>query len=137
MGMAPAVARLLGDTTVPKVGLSLHDDFRSLLRLGSFKKGYFIELQDYVKSFGIQDMSLQKLYANIFHLRISKGQRLTNWEGDVLTEAQMRYAATDAWACIKIYEELQHLGERHNFRLEETADLVESGTLEQVDKLTS
>ena len=58
---------------------------------------------------GIEDKSLQKLYANVFGEKISKGQRLTNWEADVLNDNQKLYAATDAWACIKLYEELQHL----------------------------
>ncbi|MBD4338995.1 3'-5' exonuclease domain-containing protein 2, partial [Xanthomonas citri pv. citri] len=37
----------------------------------------------------------------------SKGQRLSNWEADHLTENQQLYAATDAWSCIKIYEVLK------------------------------
>ena len=48
-------------------------------------------------------MSLQKIYAILFGQKISKGQRLTNWESDVLTPQQQRYAAIDAWACIDIY----------------------------------
>ena len=62
-------------------------------------------------------MSLQKLYANVFGQKISKRQQLTNWEADVLTEQQKRYAATDAWACIRLYEELQTLAETQRFRL--------------------
>ncbi|MDY5672881.1 MAG: hypothetical protein SPK96_02335, partial [Bacteroidaceae bacterium] len=38
--------------------------------------------------------------------RISKTQRLSNWEADRLTDAQKQYAATDAWACIQLYEEM-------------------------------
>ena len=58
---------------------------------------------------GIEDLSLQKLYANLFGLRIRKREQLSNWENTNLTDAQKRYAATDAWACIKIYQELQRL----------------------------
>ena len=65
---------------------------------------------DYVvKPFGIKDMSLQKLYANLFGERISKAQQLTNWEADVLTDRQKQYAAIDAWACLVLYEELERL----------------------------
>lgn len=57
-------------------------------RNSDFKPGGYIDLQDYVKQMGIQDMSLQKLYANVFHKRISKSAQLSNWEADVLTESQ-------------------------------------------------
>ena len=116
-GMTPAIIRLLEDTTVPKVGLSWHDDIMSLKRLHNFEPGYFIDLQDHMKEIGIEDLSLQKLYANLFGERISKTERLSNWERDVLTSKQKQYAAIDAWACIQLYEELQHLEETGNYEL--------------------
>ena len=76
-----------------------------------------VDLQDFVKVFGIEDMSLQKLYANIFGQRISKGARLTNWEADVLTEAQKHYAALDAYACLQMYNELVTLYENKDYAL--------------------
>ncbi len=112
--LSPSILRLLEDTTVPKIGLSLHDDTNMLHRIGHFTPGHFIDLQNRVKEVGVEDMSLQKLYANFFGQRISKRERLTNWEADVLSEKQKRYAATDAWACIMLYEEL--------LRLEQTGD---------------
>ena len=60
---------------------------------------------------GIQDMSLQKLYANILGGKISKGQQISNWEADSLSEPQKRYAATDAWACIQLYREMMRMQE--------------------------
>jgi ribonuclease D len=62
-----------------------------------------------VKQIGIEDMSLQKIFANLFGKRISKRQQLSNWEADILSEAQQIYAATDAWACLKIYEEINRI----------------------------
>ncbi len=76
IGMPPCIIRLLEDTTVLKVGLSLHDDFMMLHQRANFKKGRFIDLQDIVSQFGIEDLSLQKLYANLFHERITKRQQL-------------------------------------------------------------
>lgn len=108
-GMTPAVIRLLEDVSVPKVGLSLHDDLLSLHKRAEFTPGNFIDLQNIVGQFGIEDMSLQKLYANIFGQKISKRQQLSNWEADVLSDPQKKYAATDAWACINLYEELNRL----------------------------
>lgn len=117
-GLPEALIRLLEDKNVPKVGLSLKDDFSSLKKRGDFTPGYFIELQEYVKQFGIKDLSLQKLYANVFGERISKSQRLSNWEANILSEAQKRYAATDAWACIRIYEELEALKKSGEYKVE-------------------
>ena len=107
--MSPAIVRFLEDTTVPKVGLSWHDDIHSLQELGNFKPGNFIDLQHHMREIGIEDLSLQKLYANLFSERISKAERLSNWERDVLQEKQMTYAAIDAWACIRLYEEMINL----------------------------
>lgn len=117
IGMPECVLRLLADRTITKVGLSLCDDLPRLAESGSFERGTFVELQDYVKRFGIEDNGLRKLYANVFGQKISKRQQLTNWEADVLTEQQKRYAATDAWACIRLYEELQRLEASQAFRL--------------------
>lgn len=91
-----------------KIGLSLRDDFSMLRRANNKdpKVGNWIELQDYVQHFGINEKSLQKIYAILFGKKISKNQRLSNWEADVLTEAQQQYAATDAWATLRIYKEL-------------------------------
>jgi len=117
-GLTPSLVTLLEDCNVLKVGLSLHDDFRVLSKRTDFTPGRHIELQQEAKKLGIQDMSLQKLYANIFGEKIAKNQQLSNWEADVLTEAQQRYAATDAWACIKLYEEIQRLLRTQDFELE-------------------
>ncbi|MDY3268321.1 MAG: 3'-5' exonuclease [Phocaeicola sp.] len=107
---------------VLKIGLSLRDDF-NMLRKRNHKdprEGNWIELQDYVSRFGIQEKSLQKIYAILFGKKISKNQRLSNWEADVLTEGQQLYAATDAWASLKIYlklaesEETEEFGKSYN-----------------------
>lgn len=111
-GLTDELIDLLTDEGIVRVGLSLKDDFMQLCRRRSFLPGSFVELQSLAKEMGIVDQSLQKLYANFFEKRISKSQQLTNWEADVLTEQQKRYAATDAWACIQLYEEMQELDKR-------------------------
>lgn len=116
-GITSDIKRLLENTTVPMIGLSWHDDLLSLHRCTPFKPGLFIDLQDMVGSLGIEDLSLQKLYANLFHQKISKRQRLTNWDADVLTDKQKEYAATDAWACIMLYEELTRLKATGDYNL--------------------
>jgi len=117
IGLAPAIVRLLEDRTVPKVGLSLHDDLQQLRKRGLFTPGLFIDLQQHVGEVGVEDMSLQKLYANFFGQKISKTQQLSNWENDILLDKQKYYAATDAWACIMLYDELMRLEKTHDYVL--------------------
>lgn len=117
LGLSPSVKQLLEDVNVPKIGLSLRDDLMMLRKLGDFTPGSFIDLQDHVSEIGVEDMSLQKLYANFFGRRISKRERLTNWEADVLKDKQKLYAATDAWACIVLYEELIRLEKTNDYLL--------------------
>lgn len=119
-GLTPSIIRLLTDTTIPKIGLSWHDDLHQLHGRGEFQPGWFVELQDVASDFGVQDMSLQKLYANLFHQKISKTQRLSNWEVEPLKDAQKVYAATDAWACIQLYKEFQGLRASGDYELLDT-----------------
>lgn len=111
MGIPDCIKTLLESKSLIKVGLSLKDDFLQLNRSESEKiePQAYIELQTDVKQIGIEDMSLQKIFANLFGKRISKRQQLSNWEADILSEAQQIYAATDAWACLKIYEEINRI----------------------------
>lgn len=117
IGMVTPVISLLSNTDVPMVGLSWHDDLAALQKRMEFKPGLFIDIQDIIGDIGIEDKSLQKLYANIFKQKISKRQRLTNWDADVLSEKQMSYAATDAWACVRLYKEILKLKETGDYSL--------------------
>lgn len=106
IGMPESLAKLLANDHVLKIGLSLKDDFAQLNRLCGITPKGFVELQSFVKPFGIADNSLQKIFAILFQQKISKKQRLTNWAADILTDAQKKYAALDAWACLSIYDRL-------------------------------
>ncbi len=117
LGMSPSVIRLLTNKNVTMVGLSWHDDLMALHRRQDFEAGNFVDIQNIIGKIGIEDMSLQKLYANIFHKKISKRQRLTNWDADILTDKQKLYAATDAWACIMLYDEIKKLSEGGDYQL--------------------
>lgn len=102
-GIFEMVRPLLENAEIIKVGLSVHDDYNALRRRGDINPAGFLDLQDYARTFHIADISLQKIYAIVFGERISKGQRLTNWEAERLTEQQQIYAAIDSWACLKLY----------------------------------
>lgn len=117
LGMCPAVRRLLSDTKVTKVGLAWKNDLLALHQLGAFDTGSFVDLQNIVKEIGIEDQSLVKIYANLFNERISKTDRLSNWERDVLKDSQKVYAAIDAWACIRIYQEVMRLKATKDYEL--------------------
>lgn len=125
IGMPQPIIRFLEDDTVLKVGLSWHDDILSLQKRAKFKPGRFFDIQKHVGEIGVEDLSLQKLYANFFHQRISKTQRLSNWEADILTDKQKIYAATDAWACIRLYNELMRLERTNNYKLEHAVPQAE------------
>ena len=125
-GLTLPIISLLESPSVTKVGLSLRDDFMMLHKRAPFEQRACIELQEYVRMFGIQDKSLQKIYGILFGEKISKSQRLSNWEAEHLTEPQKQYAATDAWACLNIYNRLQELKISGDYELapDETEEII-------------
>lgn len=106
IGSLDGLMSIFENPAIQKIGLSLKDDFHSLAKLCEFTPAGFVELQTFVKEYEIADNSLQKIFALIFGQRISKNQRLTNWEAAELTPGQQSYAAIDAWACVEIYNHL-------------------------------
>lgn len=106
IGIPDELAELLSDATVIKAGVAIHDDIRFLTGIRKFTPGGFIDLQLFVKDFGIKCSGLKKLCAIILGFRISKRQQVTDWEAERLSEAQQVYAATDAWVCYEIYKKL-------------------------------
>ena len=121
IGLPTELVELLESTEVKKIGLSLKDDLALLKRRAPFRPQGFLDLQDFVKTMGIEDMSLQKLYANVFGEKISKSAQLTNWENAVLTESQKMYAATDAYTTLRLYLELNQLKETGAYKIIEAA----------------
>jgi ribonuclease D len=109
IGIPQILIEILSNPAILKIGIAIRDDLRHLIALNHFKPQGFIELQNFVKNFGIENSGLSKLTGIILNFRVSKSQQLSNWENDVLTEAQQLYAATDAWAAYKIYKTLTEL----------------------------
>ncbi len=102
--MPKPLIKLLADPSIIKAGAAIRDDIKTLQLNRNFKADGFVELQDLAKEKGINNFSLKKLSGIVLGIRISKAQQLSNWEATDLTEAQQRYAATDAWISYKIYE---------------------------------
>ena len=106
IGLPKEICKILANPKIIKPGVAINDDIKALIKVQKFNPKGFVELQDNAKSLGINNFSLKKLAAITCGFRISKGQQLSNWEAEVLTEAQKRYAATDAWAALVIYENI-------------------------------
>lgn len=101
------LAEILESQAITKIGAAITDDIRALQKLRRFRQGGFIDLQSIVHEWGIEEKSVRKMCAVVLGIRISKAQRLSNWEATALTPPQQLYAATDAWSCLEIYEKLQ------------------------------
>lgn len=101
-----AILRLLEDKKVLKIGADVAGDLRALRQIRHFRDGGFIDLQTIAPQWGIAEKSLRKLSAIVLGKRVSKAQRLSNWEAATLTEKQKIYASTDAWVCTRIYDRL-------------------------------
>ncbi|MGQ7870324.1 3'-5' exonuclease [Sunxiuqinia sp. sy24] len=106
IGLPNELKDILADEQIAKVGVAIRDDIKALQKINRFSPQGFIELQEEVKGYGIQDFSLKKITGIVLGFRISKSQRLSNWEADQLSEAQLSYAATDAWVSCEIFNSL-------------------------------
>lgn len=106
IGLPVGLIKILTSPKILKIGVAIRDDIKILQRIVPFKPGGFIELQDLVKNYGIENFSLKKLSALVLGFRISKSQRLTNWDAPELSEQQLIYGATDAWVACEIYKQL-------------------------------
>ncbi len=106
IGLPPVIASILSSQNILKIGAAIRDDIRVLQKLQKFNPGGFIDLQQVVGGYGINDKGVRKLAGIILKGRISKSQQLTNWEAEEITREQQIYAATDAWVCLKMYKKL-------------------------------
>jgi len=106
IGLPDELKSLLADPDIIKAGVAVHDDIRFLRNIKKFEPAGFVDLQNLVKEYGIQSSGLKKLTAIVLGFRISKRQQITDWEAEILSEAQQVYAATDAWVCREIYIKL-------------------------------
>ncbi len=100
---------ILSSEDIIKAGAAVHDDIKALQQLHGFTAGGFVDIQDMSEEAGLEIKSLRKLTAMLFHMRLSKSQRLSNWEANRLTEPQIVYAATDAWISLKIYHSIKRV----------------------------
>jgi ribonuclease D len=108
-----ALAAVLSDPRVIKTGVALGRDLLDLQKLFPFQPAAVLDLGDVAKKAGITQTGVRNLAGLFLGGRITKGARTSNWAQPVLTAAQCRYAATDAWVCRELYLEFER---RHYLR---------------------
>lgn len=106
--LAKPILQVLETDSILKIGADVAGDLRSLRQIRHFRDAGFIDLQAIAPEWGIAEKSLRKLSAIVLGQRVSKAQRLSNWEAATFTDKQKLYAATDAWVCTAIYDRLLH-----------------------------
>ncbi len=109
VGVPKRLAALLANEKVLKIGAAVHDDIKGLREYCDFQPGGFVDLQKLAGNYGIEEKSVRKMAAIILGLRVSKSQQLSNWESVQLSDAQLRYAAIDAWICLEMFKKLNEL----------------------------
>jgi len=90
-----------------KVGIAVIDDFKDLKKMIPFTPHKVIDLNLLAPKLGFENIGAKKLSALVLGFRISKRQQVSNWEAEPLSQAQIDYAATDAWVCREIYLRLK------------------------------
>lgn len=103
IALSRKILSILENERVVKVGASIRDDIKGIQRHNPFTPKGFVDIQSIVSRHGIGELSVRKVSGIVLGIRISKAQRLSNWEAQSLTPAQQLYAATDAWTCREIY----------------------------------
>ncbi|MDR2937267.1 MAG: 3'-5' exonuclease domain-containing protein 2 [Rikenellaceae bacterium] len=104
--LSPELVKIFENERIVKVGASIRDDLKILRKVTPFAPAGFVDLQSIVGQYGINELSVRKMSAIVLGIKVSKAQRLSNWEARQLTEAQQSYAATDAWVCREIFLKL-------------------------------
>jgi ribonuclease D len=103
------ILAILSNEAIKKIGADVRNDIAALNKLRHFTPRGFVDLQNEMPKYGIEDKSLRKMSGIVLGKRVSKAQRLSNWEAKQFTPQQQLYAATDAWVCIEIYKHLRSI----------------------------
>jgi ribonuclease D len=104
------VAQFLASSSAAKVGFGLGDDVRRITRKLGVVAGNVVDLNDVFRRDGYRkDMGVKAAVALLFNKRFLKSKKAatSNWANPRLTEAQLTYAANDAYAAMRVYAALQ------------------------------
>jgi ribonuclease D len=103
MDFSGALREVLEAPGIVKAGLSLAHDLRQLKLVFPFEPRSVLDLGAVAKRAGVGQTGVRNLAGMLLGFRIPKGSKTSNWAVARLSEAQIRYAATDAWACRELY----------------------------------
>ncbi|MCK5280264.1 MAG: 3'-5' exonuclease domain-containing protein 2 [Cyclobacteriaceae bacterium] len=110
VGITNTLANFFSNDQIIKVGIALDDDLIALNKRRRFNPGGFLDLNKIAPTLGIENIGARNLSALLLNFRISKNQQVSNWENPILTQHQIKYAATDAWICLEMYNKLNYWG---------------------------
>ncbi len=109
-GFTDSLIHFLENPRLKKIGISIRDDLKDLIKVRRFNPGGFVDLNHEAARLGVTQIGVKSLTGIFLGKRISKSQQTSNWENTELTKPQQDYAATDAWICLKIYDYLVRIG---------------------------
>ena len=110
MDFSKVVGGLFAEHTIVKPGISVADDLKKLKQVFPFEEASVLDLGKVAKRHGMEQTGLRNLAGIFLGFRVAKGTKTTNWAAPRLTEQQVNYAATDAWACRELYLKFRELG---------------------------
>ena len=99
-------AELLALGGIAKAGFGLGDDRKRIVQKLGVEPAGVLELNTVFRERGYRkDMGVKGAVAVLFQQRFIKSKKATtsNWANERLTEAQLVYAANDAYAAIRVY----------------------------------
>ncbi len=105
-----ALAELLANPRIVKAGVALAGDVGQLKRLFPFEAAAVVDIGHIARRHGNSQTGLRNLTALFLGWRLAKGAKTTNWSTPQLTQTQIGYAATDAWASREVYLCFERLG---------------------------
>lgn len=109
-GCRARVAELLAQRGVTKAGFGLGDDTKRIQAKLGVQPSDVLELNTVFRQRGYRkDMGVKGAVAVLFNRRFIKSKKAatSNWANEKLTEAQLVYAANDAWAALRVFHALQ------------------------------
>lgn len=109
-GCRIVAGELLAQAGVVKAGFGLHDDKRRITHKLGVEPQDVLDLDTVFRQRGYRrQMGIKAAVAVLFGQRYLKSKRAatSNWAHRQLSEAQLLYAANDAWAALRVYHALE------------------------------
>ncbi|MES2841563.1 MAG: 3'-5' exonuclease [Pseudomonadota bacterium] len=106
------VAALLADARYIKAGFGLGDDTKRIVSKLAVEPAAVLELNAVFRERGYRkDMGVKGAVAVLFNRRFLKSKKAatSNWANVHLSEAQLVYAANDAWAAGRVHQRISEL----------------------------